>query len=63
MIPAEPTPTGEERSAVTTRSSWGKDQARSRGTLADILVAMQRDIRRIKVALREAAIQAELLGA
>ena len=33
------------------------------GTLADILAAMQRDLRRIEVALREAAVQAELLGA
>jgi hypothetical protein len=32
-------------------------------TLADILAAMQRDLRRIEIALREAAVQAELLGA
>jgi len=32
------------------------------GTLADILAAMGKDIRRIEVALRETAIQAELLG-
>ena len=33
------------------------------GTLADILAAMQRDLRRIEIALREVAVQAELLGA
>jgi len=31
--------------------------------LADILAVMQRDLRRIEIALREAAVQAELLGA